>query len=231
MNLDGWEEIDSKSAEPAEQRENDDPSPAYEDVVYRRQRKADGPPQLHILGATWGGVNVTAEVSAMVGDDETLSLNMHTLHHSLQPDPVFGVVKTLTVLYRYDEGRGDVRLLNVPEYIPSETLRITPTAHDEDAAGGYLALVNNTTWREGQVEILAVCYGPQRIKSPAVMRQLASYFEGRCGQIRMTNAFFTTDPWVGHRKSWSIYFRFVGSRRIQCVTGMEDGALETPWTR
>ncbi|SPQ26373.1 c670832a-30ea-4f7d-959c-d0bcb8ca4191 [Thermothielavioides terrestris] len=89
-------------------------------------------------------------------------------------------------------------------------------------------------WRagpEGQVEILAVLYGPQRIKTPEVLAELAKFFEGKRGQIRTTNAFFRTDPWPYKRKTWSVYFRFVGSTRVQVVTGWEDGALEVPWNR
>ncbi|KAL1838804.1 hypothetical protein VTJ49DRAFT_2197 [Mycothermus thermophilus] len=89
-------------------------------------------------------------------------------------------------------------------------------------------------WRagpQGEVDILAVLYGPQKIETPSVLSVLSNHFEGRWGQIRMTNAFFGTDPWPCKRKSWTVYFRFVGSKRVQVVTGWEDGALEIPWSR
>ncbi|KAL2268230.1 hypothetical protein VTJ83DRAFT_3076 [Remersonia thermophila] len=89
-------------------------------------------------------------------------------------------------------------------------------------------------WRagpQGEVDILAVVYGPKKIETPSALTVLSNHFEGRWGQVRMTNAFFGTDPWPYKRKSWTVYFRFVGSKRVQVVTGWEDGALEVPWSR
>jgi len=213
-----------------------DPSPAYEDVVAGPSRSSNAQPRLRILGATWGGVNVTAEISGMVGDDETISFNMHTLLLTLQPDPAPGIIKTLTVLYLYED-QGEIRLLNVPEFIPSISVKITPTTHKEKvvcAQPTYFSTLSDPAWTDGadgQVEIIAVLYGTKRIKNPSALQELARFFEGRRGQIRTTTAFFGTDPWIGFRKSWTVYFRFASSRRIHCVTGMQDGALEVPWTR
>ncbi|KAK0724663.1 hypothetical protein B0H67DRAFT_641175 [Lasiosphaeris hirsuta] len=247
MRLDDWEEIsdDEKASLPyhpvrASKGEDDmssetDPTPPYEDALSTAPRDISLPPRLHIIGATWGGVNVTDEVSAMADQErQTLLLNMDMLQYTLLPDPAYGLVKSMTVLYRYED-EAELRLLTVPEDAPA--VQVSATAHNSPEN----AMVEFTTiggaagaWRSGpkaQVEIVAATYGPQRIQTPAVLQELAMFFEGKRGQIRMTNSFFRTDPWVDHKKSWTVYFRFVDSQRIQCVTGMEDGALEVPWTR
>lgn len=90
---------------------------------------------------------------------------------------------------------------------------------DDDVAGGKV------------VEILAVLYGPREIEALGVLETLCNFFEGERGQIRMTNSFFKADTWPDHHKSWTVYFRFEGSGRVQVVTGMENGALEVPWSR
>ncbi|KAK3346143.1 hypothetical protein B0T25DRAFT_460978 [Lasiosphaeria hispida] len=248
MKLDDWEEIsdDEKSSlpyRPARAFKGDDeisietdPTPSYEDAVSTAPRDASLPPRLQVIGATWGGVNVTGEVAAMADQErQTLLLNMSMLKYTLLPDPAYGLVKSMTVLYRYED-EAELRLLNVSE--DALAVRVSATAHESPPE---YAMAKFTTiggaagaWRDGpkaQVEIVAVTYGPQRIQTPAVLQELAMFFEGRRGQIRMTNSFFRTDPWVDHKKSWTIYFRFVDSKHIQCVTGMEDGALEVPWTR
>ncbi|KUI56936.1 hypothetical protein VP1G_04259 [Cytospora mali] len=205
-----------------------------------------GPPRLRIIGATWGGVQVTEDIQDMVSATETVIFDMRTLHQLLQPDPAYGTVKTLSVLYTY-EGLGDVYLLNMTEQERSP-VSITPTARHSPESSQHLHPSIRTLevpfWKAGrdnnrhednaghsEVEILAVLYGPQMIDTPKVLKELSRFFEGRRGQIRMTNSFFKVDTWPGERKSWVVYFRFVGSPRIQVVTGMEDGALEVPWSR
>ncbi|KAK1755473.1 hypothetical protein QBC47DRAFT_300683 [Echria macrotheca] len=208
-------------------------------------------PRLQILAATWGGVNVTPEIRGMIRPDkfgsyEKIKLNMHTLHTSLLPDPAAGVIKTLTVLYKYDTDN-EIRMLNVPQFAPQIWVRITPFSHlsveeQEDAGGGKTAecfgVVSGTEWRDEDgdgVEILAVLFGQGRITTPSVLEELGRLFAGKRGQIRTTAAFFRADTWVGMHKSWTVFFRFCGrdgrKGRVQCVTGMEGGALEPAWGR
>ena len=201
-----------------------------------------GPPRLRILGATWGGVQVTEDIQSMVSATETVTLDMRTLSRLLQPDPVFGTVKTLSVLYTYEQGDqggqgGDICLVSISEQ-EQFPVEICATAQRFATRSYSIRTLKPPFWRaakhdggDGEVEILAALYGPQRIETPRVLEELGKFFEGRRGQIRMTNSFFKADTWPDHRKSWTIYFRFVGSDRIQVVTGMEDGALEVPWSR
>ncbi|KAK0713959.1 hypothetical protein B0T26DRAFT_649624 [Lasiosphaeria miniovina] len=211
--------------------EDVDPTPPYEDSVI--DFRAPGlPARLNVVSATWGGVNVTEDIRSMVMADETLALDMVNIYCVLMPDPVFGVQKTLSVLYQYEGADGELCVLNAPEQGPARMLNIYPTAHKLSATEHIRALARPwTAGPHGEVEILAVLYGPDRIETPSVLNELARFFEGRRGQIRMTNAFFKADPWPNHRKSWTVYFRFLDSKKIQCVTGMEDGALEVPWSR
>ncbi|KAL2134819.1 hypothetical protein VTI74DRAFT_10715 [Chaetomium olivicolor] len=219
------------------------PSPPYEEAI-RSTRRPDGPSRLRIFGATWGGIDVTAEIQGMVTLDrsdkfETVTLNMHTIHTALLPDPAVNVIKTLTVLYQYDDDQDpEMRLLNATQFAPQINVCITPTAHLEKAEcfPSFFTSLNGATWRDadGQVEIIAVLYGTERIQTPSVLDELAQFFKGRRGQIRTTSSFFRTDPWLGVSKSWTVYFRLLNSAtptRVRCVTGMQDGALEVPWTR
>ncbi|KAK4186281.1 hypothetical protein QBC35DRAFT_273883 [Podospora australis] len=198
--------------------------------------KYDGPPRLHILAATWGGVTYTPVLQGMIDTkSQTLHLDLRNIFQKLQPDPAAGVQKVLSLVFRYD-GDDFPKVLNI-----SESSRRSITITKEYAAGlhshaspGYFISSLSNPWRassNGQVEILAVLYGPKNIDHPSVYEQLGNYFEGRTKQIRMTNAFFRCDPWPYNRKSWAVYFRFVNSKRVQVVTGWENQALEQPWSR
>ncbi|KAK4152213.1 hypothetical protein C8A00DRAFT_44713 [Chaetomidium leptoderma] len=214
-----------------------DPIPSYEE-----SQAAPRPNALQILGATWGGVTVTADLISLVGDSDRLVLELRKLHTTLKPDPAPGKVKVLTVLYRFDDdGDLETRLLVAAEDSQPSKVVLARGGH---AAAQQQQQPHSTTrfmnaklerpWRagpQGEVEILALVYGPKRIETSSVLSVLGNYFEGRWGQVRMTNAFFGPDPWPYKVKSWTVYFRFVGSKRVQVVTGWEDGALEVPWSR
>lgn len=227
MTLDGWEDLSDEKPKPPQLPLNTKP-PVLRGPPPRYDSKPAGPPRLSIIGATWGGVVVTPDIQAMITASQTLTFDMKTMAMILQPDPAFGVVKMLTVLYQY-EGQDTPWLLNVSEE-NRFPINVTETAHqigtNHIQAVGY-------PWKEEEagVEILAVTYGPQRIYTPSVLQELTKFLEGQRGQIRMTNAFFKVDTWHNRKKSWTVFFRFTGSHRVQCVCGLEDGALELPWTR
>ncbi|KAL2129105.1 hypothetical protein VTI74DRAFT_8222 [Chaetomium olivicolor] len=229
-----------------------DPIPSYEESIAAPRPGGS----LQILGATWGGVTVTPDIQALVGESDALTLDMRTLWRHLTPDPAPGKTKVLTILYRFDTASSPdfptaeaeqqqqqqldddgIRLLVIPETDTPSRVTLTRHATAEQLVQGSRSRIHTTlaapwhTSPSGQVYILAVVYGPRRVESPAVLETLGMYFEGRRGQIRMNNAFFGTDPWPYKRKSWTVFFRFVGSKRVQVVTGWEDGALEVPWSR
>jgi hypothetical protein len=178
----------------------------------------------------------------MVSATQTATFDMRTLVHVLGPDPLPNTVKTLSVLYQYADSPEGMCLLCTSELGPS--IAIWPGSHQTSYAPpvppGWPTQPTTSvcalgaTWRgEGGagVEILAVLYGGHRIETPSVLVELARFFDGLRGQIRMTNNFFKGDPWYNNRKTWEVYFRFGDSERVQVVTGVEDGALEVPWSR
>lgn len=195
-------------------------------------------PRLHVLAATWGGIVVTPAIQAMITPEETITIDMRSLHAALQPDPLPYVLKTLSVLYEYEDSDGPC-LVNVSETAqswpavmtagPAPPVVISPEAHMIENSGPVSGL--GTTWHHGAVEILAVMYATQRIQQPAVLEELGKYFEGQTDQLRMTNSFFQCDPWPKNKKTWTVYFRFVDTKKVQVVTGVESGALEAPWSR
>jgi hypothetical protein len=214
-----------------------EPIPTYEETM-----RLPRPNALQILGATFGGIVVTPAIQALIiGDSDTLTLDLRTLWRSLEPDPAPGKIKILTVLYRFDDDAAlETRLLSIPE--DAQPSKVTLSRHafvgqqaqQQRRDARMLHGVLERPWRagpQGQVDILAVVYGPKRVEAPGVLSVLANHFEGRWGQVRMTNKFFEGDTWPYQRKSWTVYFRFVGSPRVQVVTGWEDGALEVPWRR
>ena len=235
---------DTKSS----QKDDSNPSPPpYTESAIHSNPPPPGPSRLHILGATWGGITITASIRAFITLDKTsqferLKLNMHTLHTLLLPDPAIGTIKTLTILYHYDTNPTSLHLLNATQFAPQIHVKITPTAHLDQNKGilcgafpkFITTLGPGTGWGNfasgGRTEIIAVVYGTARITAGAVMEELGEFFEGRRGQIRTTTGFFGGDTWPGVRKSWTVFFRFGGGEgEVQCVTGMEDGALEVPW--
>lgn len=198
--------------------------------------KYKGPPRLHVLAATWGGINFTPAIQGLVEvQSQTLTLDLRTIFHKLQPDPAVGTEKVLSLVFRYD-GDDFPKVLNVSEHT-GQSITITKEyasgLHSHSTPGFHIRTISDP-WRasaHGQVEILSVLYGPKSINNPSVFEQLGNFFEGKTRQLRMTNDFFKCDPWPYNRKSWVVYFRFVNSRRVQVVTGWEDQALDQPWTR
>ncbi|KAK4463514.1 hypothetical protein QBC42DRAFT_148567, partial [Cladorrhinum samala] len=220
------------------------------------------PPRLQILAATWGGVIVTPEIQNLVklsssskGGFETLSLNMHTIHTLLVPDPALALVKSLCILYRYhpngpaaaDSG---IHLLNAPQFAPQISIEITPDSHVAETSSSsskwyhcvqrptcFSPNVGAAPWRDsrGKVEILAAVYGMERVEAPSALEELARLFRGERGQIRTTAKFFKADavqPWAAVRKTWTVFFRLLergDGKAVRCVTGWEDGALEVSW--
>ncbi|KAJ6603573.1 hypothetical protein DFH09DRAFT_899093 [Mycena vulgaris] len=196
---------------------------------------------VHILGATWGGIVVTPDIQSFVSATQTLTFDTRTLVNVLGPDPLPNTVKTLSVLYQYADAPEGMCLLSTSELGPS--VSIWPGAHQtytppmptewqSQPASSVCAL--GATWRGESgtgVEILVVLWGGRRIETPSVLVELARFFVGLRGQIRMTNNFFKCDPWYNNKKTWAVYFRFADSERVQVVTGVEDGALEVPWSR
>jgi len=229
MKFEDWESVSDDKSEKSTYHSLDEPTPAYEKREVTVPRRPDQPARLYVVGATWGGVNVTEDIRSMVSASETLILDMHTIWRILLPDPMHGTTKTLTVLYQYEDS-DRIHLINTTEYVTP--IIVFPTAHEHGAPASLKTL--DRSWKASPyspVEIIAVLYGPQRIETPSVLQELSKFFEGRRGQIRMTNSFFKVDAWPGRKKSWTVYFRFTQSKRIQCVTGLEDGALELPWSR
>ncbi|KAK0714218.1 hypothetical protein B0T21DRAFT_297322, partial [Apiosordaria backusii] len=229
-------------------------SPQNSTRTQPREDVYNGPPRLHILAAAWGGVTVTPAIKSLIRTSpppphgvgcQILPLEMRNMHSLLQPDPASGTNKVLSLVYRYD-GDQYPTVLNLPETIRPSLITIAkPSAVSQlgganPGNGGYRAIISQP-WRSitssssltgPKVEILAVFYGKKRIEHPAVLEELANFFEGRTRQIRMTNTFFRGDPWPYTIKSWTVYFQFVGSRvGVQVVTGWENQALEQPWTR
>ncbi|KAK4641893.1 hypothetical protein QC761_504830 [Podospora bellae-mahoneyi] len=231
-----------------------DPKAPQVSVQPPREEVYNGPPRLHILAAAWGGVIVTPTIKSLIRTSpppphgvgcQILQLEMRNMHSLLQPDPASGTYKVFSLVYRYD-GDEYPTVMNLPETIRPSLITIAkPSAVSQLGGanignGGYRATITQP-WRSitssssssgPKVEILAVFYGKKRIEHPAVLEELANYFEGRTRQIRMTNTFFRGDTWPYTIKSWTVYFRFVGSRAgVQVVTGWENQALEQPWTR
>ncbi|CAH0058709.1 unnamed protein product [Clonostachys solani] len=183
---------------------------------------------LQVLAATFGGVNVTEKIRELIQDDDSMTFRMNQMVHYLAPDPLPNWVKTLTILYRFDDG--PLSLFNATEQ-HSRTVQISrvtaPIMAIQQSEDGL---------KQGpfaDVEILAVVYGKKRIQTPSVLADLARFFthEEQRSQIRMVNSFFKEDTWPNTWKSWTIFFKFTDSKRIQCVTGLENGALELPWSR
>lgn len=244
MTAEGWDDLaDEKRPCPDSQNGGSPlvhhpatpPPPQYgpsatNSLIFNDGAPSTSTPRLHVLAATWGGVIVTPDVQAMATTTETISLEMNFLHRVLVPDPLPNVVKTLSVLYEYEGVTDGPCLLTIPETTPAwRNAAITPAAHQVPKSAPSARL--GPTWRYGGVEILAVVYASRRIDKPAILNELGRFFEGERGQLRMTNSFFQCDPWPDHKKTWTVYFRFVGSKRVQVVTGVEDGTLEIPWSR
>lgn len=263
---------DEKTDSPEQQQQQQSPSgvpPPYHhdprDGLYPLREKHQEPSptttsttlpprrRLHILAATWGGITITPLLASMISSQQELPIDLSTLGDVIRPDPAFGKVKTLAVVYQFDGQEGPALVLVNEEYpvvrkfaISKDTLEgslaqaqrngtVPPAVTFLPVPFSVPPPTTSTTPYGGNapqpVQILAATYGPKLIDTPAVLRDLADFFDGRnVHQIRMGNGFFREDPLRGQRKEWSVFFRFGNEGRVQCVTGWEDGALEVPWS-
>lgn len=158
-----------------------------------------------------------------------MEMDMARMVHFLAPDPLPNHLKTLTVLYHF-EGENTLYLLNASES-RDDGIYISRMGSPSMA----IQRLDDTFKRASfpDVEIVAAIWGLKRVKTPSVLLGLTRFFSDRDeqGQIRMTNDFWQEDTWHGQVKSWTVYFRFMGSSKIQCVSGLESQALEVPWCR
>ncbi|KAH7303184.1 hypothetical protein B0I35DRAFT_181732 [Stachybotrys elegans] len=183
---------------------------------------------LWVHAATFGGVIVTEKIRELCAQDGTMDIEMDRMVHFLSPDPHYGRIKTLTVLYQF-EGDESLYVLNAPETFGS--IHISRTGRLRTAIQRLESPYKIVAFPD--VEIVAAIWGLKRMKTRSVLLDLIRFFSDKDeqGAIRMTNEFWKEDTWNGQAKTWSIYFRFTGSDKIQCVTGWEQQALEVPWCR
>jgi hypothetical protein len=208
------------------------------------EHKAGGPtaasedsPSLQILAATFGGVIVTERIQELCSDDGAMDVDMSQMVHYLAPDPFPNNVKTLAVLYRFQEDE-DIFLLNATEQ-HAGLIHVSRAGEPSMAIQRIEKIYRRKAYPD--VEILAVLYGIKRVQTPSVLLDLARFFSAAGNdddddgheqtQIRMNNQFFKGDPWLGQFKTWTVFFKFAGSKRVQCVSGLEHQALEVPWCR
>lgn len=190
-------------------------------------------PLLEVIGATFGGITVVEKIRELCQPDGTMRLDMSQMVHYLAPDPLPKSNKSFTMLYRF---RDDDTLFLVHATEKHAPIHISRDVNPATSRGVIEPL--EATFKTNQyndVEIVAVLYGRKRIQTPSVLTELARFFSAtgfeHQSQIRAVNSFFREDTWPRTKKSWTVYFRFAGSERIHCVTGLENGALEVPWGR
>lgn len=184
---------------------------------------------VQVLAATFGGLIVTEKIRELCTEDGTMDIEMGRMVYFLAPDPFGGHEKTLTVLYKF-EGEDALYLLNAPE-TSSGRICISRTGSPSMTIQRLDTSFKRAPFLD--VEIIAAVWGPKRVKTPSVLLRLAQFFSDRDyqHQIRMTNDFWKEDTWPGKHKTWTVYFKFTGSGRVQCVAGLEGQALEVPWSR
>jgi hypothetical protein len=126
---------------------------------------------LQVIAATFGGVVVTEKIRELIQDDDSMIFKMNQMVHYLAPDPLPNWVKTLTMLYRFDDG--PLCLFNATEQ-HSGSVQISrataPTMVIQQLEAGL------KQGPHADVDILAVVYGKKRIQTPSVLADLARFF-------------------------------------------------------
>ncbi|KEF58340.1 uncharacterized protein A1O9_06266 [Exophiala aquamarina CBS 119918] len=155
--------------------------------------------KLKIIGATYGGRQVTADVRRHVKDDQTVLLDSTRFTTDLIPDPIPGQPKVFTLFYEY-EGQ-DKALLKMKDSSGSITL----TSDSQ-----FTDLVRITTIKEGKTRlggetiIYAVIYGDEIFTSTDVYNKIWDMDQGR--KWKIDNESFGKDPWPRVVKTGTLYY-------------------------
>jgi hypothetical protein len=180
-------------------------------------RRLDIPPYLNIVGANWGGLDITAMLQTRTSREQTLDIDTDKVFKIASPDPWPNCPKTISLLYQYDHS--SLELLVIGEGTGPVTVRPYETTHRSSRWALDLTLGEDT-------KILAIIWGLQPIqKTPVLQRALQER------KIPCTNTFFGGDGWGGVHKTCQVFLRHIRTNEVACLVGREDSILEleVPW--
>ncbi|KAI9815929.1 MAG: hypothetical protein M1827_001921 [Pycnora praestabilis] len=165
------------------------------------------PPLLIIQAANWGGVDITDTLRAQITPDQTLQLDTKLVQ---LPDPWYGVLKTLSIMYQY----GDGRLQLLVSHDGSGIVSIDP---EGPMRTQYF---NPAGPRHEGMDVLAVIWGVMYEHPKPVS---ASQFDAIAtkGEISCTNEWFGFDGLPNWQKTCQVFFQHGSSGKIYCSAGRE----------
>ncbi|QKX61261.1 uncharacterized protein TRUGW13939_08409 [Talaromyces rugulosus] len=183
----------------------------------REGRQLDIPPYLNIVGANWGGLDITATLQTRTSREQTLDIDTEKVYKIASPDPWPNYPKTISLLYQYDHS--SLELLVVGEAAGIVTVRPYAATHRSSRWTLDLTLGENT-------KILAIIWGLQPIQqTPGLQRALQER------KIPCNNAFFGGDGWGGVNKTCQVFLRHIRTNEVACLVGREGSILDlkVPW--
>ncbi|MCJ1310973.1 hypothetical protein MMC25_004642 [Agyrium rufum] len=169
------------------------------------------PPPLIIHAAFYHKADVTEMIRASVDPEQVLILDCNK--HFCVPDPAYGVVKTIAILYQYGS--------NLPElYVGHEgggwkTLR--PTG--EPIRRSFF---NQVPQRSNDVYIMAAIWGIQ----PIDLKHFGLMSQSK--QFRISNEWFGFDGFMNVQKTCHVFVQFPSTGEIKCIVGAEGETMEIP---
>ncbi|KAF7553535.1 hypothetical protein G7Z17_g3546 [Cylindrodendrum hubeiense] len=173
--------------------------------------------QPKILAAHYGGKDVTILAKWQFCHGEEIVIPTHEIPFI---DPWFNTRKSLSVIYRFDDG--EIRGVSVPERADNRTFRLTVDRTDEESEKAVFVAANHLPPVSAPVHIHSVIWGLEQIDDKEVYDKLYDVFATK-KTILLNNNFFKKDGWFGIQKSAAIIYSFNGT--MKCISGREDTRL------
>ena len=169
------------------------------------------PPLLKVHCATWAGTDITDILRGRVTCDQTLPLYTKLIS---SPDPWYGVLKTISVLYQY--GNAPMQLYITTDGKGTPLITSTQPSHTNGMFTSH-----NQPWED--FRIAAVVWGERPVDENAFLQAAAE-----TGHISCTNEFFRRDGLPNWPKTCQVFFESKSTGEIRCRAAREGEMLKIP---
>jgi ankyrin repeat protein len=168
---------------------------------------------LRILAGEYGGTEVS-EILARKIDRVDQSLTLDTDVLAFLPDTWYGVVKSLSAIFQYENN--DIQLLNTAQYMG--TVKLGPNAPRMP-----VSLPQRS--RGSDLSIIAIVYGSTEIFDEYVYKGILVAIAQRQPYL-VTNDNMGGDPWPNTEKSCAVYYRREKNGPVFCSCCREGTSLD-----
>jgi hypothetical protein len=181
---------------------------------------ATPPPRLFIRAATYGGIDVTPNVAALVSPmTQSISVPDYYALSPPLPDNWLGTPKSLLILYQWETCDLELYLGND---VDARSISIDPRAPLDPTRAAFFNKKGPNAGRvAGELNIIATVWGIMKGMTEGFGERVIATIK-QTSSFTPSNQFFNnTDGWYGYNKTATIFFQYGVTGSIQCVTAKQ----------